>query len=205
LERWFGGVPGLWLAAEHGAVVRDPSAGAAARWQERGHVSRPDWKNGVRAILDHFVDRTPGSFVEEKAFALVWHYRMVHPEFGDWIANELVSTLEPALADTELVAQRGNKIVEAKLTWANKGEVLAWLHENACPQPDFVLFAGDDRTDEDLFARMPSPAWTIHVGEGPSGARFRVADPGRVAELIARLAADATGTGTGTAAGARQG
>ena len=185
LDRWFGGVHGLWLAAEHGAMVRSPRA---ARWEERGHVSRPDWKDRVRAILDHFVDRTPGSFVEEKAFALVWHYRMVHPEFGDWIANELVSTLEPALADTELIAQRGNKIVEVKLTWANKGEVLAWLHEQACPDPDFVLFAGDDRTDEDLFARMPEPAWTIHVGDGPSAARFRVAGPGQVQQLLSKLA-----------------
>jgi trehalose 6-phosphate synthase/phosphatase len=31
-------------------------------------------------ILEHFVDRTPGSFVEEKKYGLVWHYRMAEPE-----------------------------------------------------------------------------------------------------------------------------
>ena len=33
-------------------------------------------------ILEHFVDRTPGSFIEEKRYALVWHYRVAEPEFG---------------------------------------------------------------------------------------------------------------------------
>jgi trehalose 6-phosphate synthase/phosphatase len=183
LDRWFGGVPRLWLAAEHGAMLRRPGS---ADWEAARSFVPADWRPRVRAILDHFTDRTPGSLVEEKEFALVWHYRMVHPEFGDWIANELVSTLEPALADTELIAQRGNKIVEVKLTWANKGEVLARLHE-ASPDADFLFFAGDDRTDEDLFARLPATAWSVHVGDGPSGARFRVADPARVQAVLARL------------------
>ena len=99
------------------------------KWDAERLVTSEGWKPHVRAILDHFVDRTPGSFVEEKEYALVWHYRMVHPEFGDWIANELVSTLEPALSETELIAQRGHKIVEVKMTWANKGEVLARLYQ----------------------------------------------------------------------------
>ena len=28
----------------------------------------------IRAILELYVDRTPGSFIEEKDFFLVWHY-----------------------------------------------------------------------------------------------------------------------------------
>jgi trehalose 6-phosphate synthase/phosphatase len=185
LERWFGQVPRLWLAAEHGAMLRTPGDPA---WRAPRSISSPDWKDRVRGILEHYADRTPGSFIEEKELALVWHYRAVHPEFGDWIANELVATLEPALADTELIAQHGNKIVEVKPTWANKGEVLARL-QHACPDPDFLFFAGDDRTDEDLFARLPETAWSIHVGEGASAARFRVSDPARVQALLGRLAA----------------
>jgi trehalose 6-phosphate synthase/phosphatase len=185
LDRWFGQVPGLWLAAEHGAMLRSP---LTMRWESERLVTSAGWKPRVRAILDHFVDRTPGSFVEEKEYALVWHYRTVHPEFGDWIANELVATLEPALADTELVAQRGNKIIEVKMTWANKGEVLARLRQ-VRPDAGFLFFAGDDRTDEDLFARLPDTAWTVHVGDRPSRARFRLPGPPRMQDLLARLAA----------------
>ena len=37
---------------------------------------------------------------------------MAEPEFGEWLANELVSMLEAALAQTELRAFRGKKIIE---------------------------------------------------------------------------------------------
>src|SRR5215469_13025522 len=83
LERWFGTVQGLWLVAEHGTELRDPSA---PKWEILRPQSTSDWKTTVMPILEHFVDRTPGSFVEEKKYALVWHYRMAEPEFGEWLA-----------------------------------------------------------------------------------------------------------------------
>jgi trehalose 6-phosphate synthase/phosphatase len=126
-------------------------------------------------ILDHFVDRTPGSFVEEKKHALVWHYRMAEPEFGEWLANELVSMLEAALAQTELRAFRGKKIIEVKPVWANKGAALDRLL-SIFESPDFLFVAGDDRTDEDLFEHTPADAWTVHVGAGPTRASFVVPD-----------------------------
>jgi trehalose 6-phosphate synthase/phosphatase len=157
-------------------------------------VDPQTWKPRVRAVLEHFADRTPGSFVEEKEFSLVWHYRMADPIFAEWIANELIATLNPALAETEFVAQRGNKIVEVKLLAANKGEVLSRLEtgdgDGDNRPPDFLLFAGDDQTDEDLFATLPESAWTIHVGgNGESRARFRLDTPEQVGGLLQRLAA----------------
>jgi trehalose 6-phosphate synthase/phosphatase len=126
-------------------------------------------------ILEHFVDRTPGSFIEEKKYALVWHYRMAEPEFGEWLANELVAMLEAMLADTELRAFRGEKIVEVKPVWANKGEAIERLLRES-PAPQFIFAAGDARTDEDLFERAPSSAWTVRVGPGPTRASYVVTD-----------------------------
>jgi trehalose 6-phosphate synthase/phosphatase len=138
-------------------------------------------------IFEHFVDRTPGSFVEAKKYALVWHYRMAEPEFGEWLANELVSMLEAMLAETELRAFRGEKSVEVRPVWANKGEPLKRLLKEFS-DPDFLLAAGDDRTDEDLFERLPADAWTVHVGAGPTRASYVVTDfqfLRRVLELLA--------------------
>ena len=39
---------------------------------------------------------------------------------------------------------------------------------------DFVLAAGDDYTDEDLFAVLPENAYSIKVGSGLSKARFNL-------------------------------
>jgi trehalose 6-phosphate synthase/phosphatase len=172
LDRWFGNIPRLCLVAEHGAEIKTQPA---STWESLRPQAPTDWKPTVMPILEHFVDRTPGSFVEVKKYGLVWHYRMAEPEFGEWLANELVSMLEAMLAETELRAFRGEKIVEVKPAWANKGEAIHRLRRNF-PDPDFILAAGDDRTDEDLFERAPSNAWTVHIGPGPTRASYVVTD-----------------------------
>ncbi|HEX8096399.1 MAG TPA: bifunctional alpha,alpha-trehalose-phosphate synthase (UDP-forming)/trehalose-phosphatase, partial [Pyrinomonadaceae bacterium] len=184
LEAWLGHVPNLWLVAEHGVVMRSPHA---KNWELFHPTYTNDWKEQVAQVLEHFVDRTPGSLIEEKEFALVWHYRMADPEFGEWLANELVATLEQMLAETELRAYRGRKIIEVKPVWANKGEVLGRLAQ-AVPKADFCLAAGDDRTDEDLFSRLPDDTWTVHVGNNLSRARFCVSDAGEMLQLLRALA-----------------
>jgi trehalose 6-phosphate synthase/phosphatase len=172
LNRWFGAIKGLWLIAEHGAEVKSP---LEASWEPLRSEVSTDWKSTVMPILEHFVDRTPGSFVEEKKYGVVWHYRMAEPEFGSWLANELVSMLEAMLAETDLRAFRGDKVVEVKPVWANKGEALDRLLA-VLSSPDFLFAAGDDRTDEDLFEHMPTEAWTVHIGPGATRAAFVLPD-----------------------------
>jgi trehalose 6-phosphate synthase/phosphatase len=184
LERWFKDIPDLWLAAEHGAIIFSPES---KEWEQRHPGPSPRWKQSIYPVLDHYVERMPGSFIEEKEFSLVWHYRMSDPDFGDWLANELVANLEELLAETHFRAVKGQKTVEVKLVWTNKGEVLTQL-KHLQPEPDFILAAGDDVTDEDLFARLPDSAWTIHVGESHSGARYRLSYPDQIGELLRRLA-----------------
>jgi trehalose 6-phosphate synthase/phosphatase len=181
LERWLGQIPRLGLAPEHGACWRLPGSDS---WQ--GRTAETEWKPNIRSILEHFADRTPGSFIEEKEFALVWHYRLAEAEFGDWLATELVAMLEGMLAETELRAYRGKRNIEVKPLWANKGSFfneLLPLFSDA----SFIMGIGDDRTDEDLFSRMPNSAWSIHVGIGPSKARFSIADTVHVRKLLRLL------------------
>jgi trehalose 6-phosphate synthase/phosphatase len=183
LQEWFGRTAGLWLAAEHGSVLRCPESG---KWQNAHPGESSEWKSRLFPILEHFVDRTPGSFIEEKEFSLVWHYRMAEPEFGDWLANDLVANLEQMLADTPAKAVKGQKNVEIKLIWADKGQIYRRLIQEG-NDPEFILAAGDDATDEDLFAQLPRHAWTIHVGRGLSQAKYYLADSRDVRELIALL------------------
>lgn len=181
LERWLGQVLNLGLASEHGARWRVPGSN---NWE--GRSADTEWKETVRPILQHFVDRTPGSFIEEKKFALVWHFRSIEAEFGDWLATELVAMLEGMLAETELRPYRGHKIVEVKPIWANKGALVAELLR-AYPAPELILGVGDDQTDEDLFAHLPTDAWSVYVGSGASKATYSVPDPIAVRSLLRQL------------------
>ncbi len=184
LERWFGHAANLWLAAEHGALVREPGAAA---WQALRQGAASDWMPDVRAVLDHYVARVPGSMVEAKDHAMAWHYRQVEPEFGEWIANEVATTLGERLAGTELVVLRGSKVIEVRYAWANKGELIGYL-KSRLAAPAFELAAGDDTTDEEMFSRMSPDAFTIRVGAGTTTARYRVAAPPAILALIAALA-----------------
>jgi len=190
LERWLGQIPQLGLAPEHGARWRLPGS---VTWQ--GRTAETEWKTKIRPILEHFVDRTPGSFIEEKEFALVWHYRNAEAEFGDWLATELVAMLEGMLAETELRAYPGKKIIEVKPMWANKGSFvneLLPLYFDA----SFIMGIGDDQTDEDLFSRLPDSAWSVHVGSGSSKARFSIADTAHVRKLLYLLTTVQGGSNT---------
>ena len=98
-----------------------------------------------------------------------------------------MATLDEMLADSELQAIRGQKTVEVRLVWANKGSVVDRLeaeHRDAT----FRLAMGDDRTDEDLFERLRDRAWTVRVGEGPSTARYSVRTPAEVCSFLGKLA-----------------
>jgi len=184
LDRWFGQLPGVWLAAEHGALLREPATGD---WRPLRMGADIEWKSQVRPILDDFAARAPGSLLEEKEFALAWHFRLVEPEFGGWLANELAAALDQRLAGTELAVLRGNKVIEVRFAWANKGEVAAHVRSLG-PEPGFELALGDDRTDEDMFERLPEQAYTIRVGPGPTRARYRLTGPPAAMALLAALA-----------------
>jgi len=180
IGRWFSDISGLWLAAEHGALVR---AADGSAWEPLRAGADVSWMATVRPILEQFADSAPGAFVEQKELALGWHYRLADAEFGAWLANELVATLETLLAGTEATVLRGNKVVEVRFAWANKGELASRIVARA-PRGAAVLAIGDDRTDEDMFARLSRRAWTVRVGPGATAARFRLRGPAAVVGLL---------------------
>lgn len=183
LEEWLGACS-CTLVAEHGAWLRD---GTGGEWQTIIPELKEEWKSSIRPILEHVVQQTPGSLLEEKDFSLVWHYRMADPEFGLWQARELYSQLQGMLAGTGLQVQSGNKVVEVKWVEVNKGVAAHQIIDRAQPV-DFILAIGDDRTDEDLFGAVPADQWTIKVGTGLSSARFSLSTPTDVMQLLSDLA-----------------
>ncbi len=179
LDSWFNDL-NVGLAAEHGAWKRDGSK----KWSMIQPL-KDDWKNELQPILEEFVKRTPGSFIEEKSFSLVWHYRKADPKLGSARAMELKNTIGHLIADTDLNVLEGNKVIEIKNASINKGQiVLKWLAEK---EFKFILGIGDDITDEDLFAALPKSAYSIKVGIGISKAEYNLNSPTEVRKLLKKL------------------
>ncbi|HEV8150545.1 MAG TPA: bifunctional alpha,alpha-trehalose-phosphate synthase (UDP-forming)/trehalose-phosphatase [Gemmatimonadales bacterium] len=180
LERWFGELP-VNLHAEHGSFTRRAGRN---RWQRREHPA-PDWQEAVRPILADFARRTPGALVEVKEAGLAWHWRAADPEVGDRQANELGLHLGQLLSNLPLELLWGDRVLEIRPHGVHKGLVAAELAAEHLPEGVLVA-AGNDRTDEDLFAALPPEAITIAVGDRPTRAHYRVHDVWILRDLLKR-------------------
>lgn len=179
LEDWFGHLK-LDMIAEHGAWQKQ----SGNEWKSLPLLT-DKWKLDIRAVLETYTDRTPGSFIEEKSYSLVWHYRKVEEGLGELRAQEIINHLRIMVADNGLQLMPGNKVLEFKNIEVNKGKAaLNWMHDN---HPDFILALGDDHTDEDIFKAIPEEAYTIKVGGNISAARYYLRNPTEVRSLLKML------------------
>jgi trehalose 6-phosphate synthase/phosphatase len=179
LESWLGHLP-LGFVAEHGAYVRR----RGDQWRMPKALTA-DWKERVRPILQLYVDRLPGAFLEEKDFSLVLHYRRADPEQASVRAKELVDDLADYTRNVAVQVLEGHKVVEIRNSGVNKGTISEeWL---ANSEPEFILGIGDDWTDEDLFKALPQKAYSVRVGVANTAARYYLTMPFSVRRLLVEL------------------
>jgi len=179
-SRWFSH-KGYHMVTEHGVwISRD---GGRFRMMEQ---VKKDWMEKIRPVLESFVDRTPGSFIEEKAFSLAWHYRNTDPDFGVKRANELKTVLTSLIGNDEISVLDGNKVIEVKSSNVNKGRAASRILAEG--DYDFVFVIGDDWTDEFMFQELPDYAVSVKVGVGKTDARYYVKNNNKVRELLKKFA-----------------
>ncbi len=179
LGQWLGDLP-LNLVAEHGAFYRVKNN----EWESPVQHDN-EWKTEIVPMLELFVDRTPGSFIEEKRSALVWHFRKSEPDLAKLRTQELKDALIVMATNLNIGVFEGNKIIEVKPVSINKGQAVRhWLEEQ---EWSFVFCAGDDYTDEDMFSALPETAVSCKIGTGPSNATYRLASPEKLRSFLKQL------------------
>ncbi|BAX79000.1 bifunctional alpha,alpha-trehalose-phosphate synthase (UDP-forming)/trehalose-phosphatase [Labilibaculum antarcticum] len=179
LEKWFEGHK-INLIVEHGVWLRKYQK----EWKMLSNASDV-WKPNIRPTLETFVDQTPGSFIEEKNYSLVWHFRKAEPEQGELRANELRDELTTMIANHNLEILEGNKVIEVKSGGINKGIAAMQFLKNQ--NFDFILAIGDDWTDEYMFRELPESAHTIKVGLKNTAAKYKVESVASVRKLLLDL------------------
>ncbi|GAB1450793.1 bifunctional alpha,alpha-trehalose-phosphate synthase (UDP-forming)/trehalose-phosphatase [Draconibacterium sp.] len=169
------------LICEHGVWLKKLNED----WQMIDTINS-DWKPLIRPIIETYVDRTPGSFIEEKNYSLVWHYRKSEPEQGELRANELKDELRNMIANHNLEIMEGNKVIEVKSGGINKGIAANRFLKDQ--DFDCILAIGDDWTDEYMFRELPESAITIKVGLKNTAANYKVESVSSVRLLLKTLA-----------------
>src|SRR5271170_2430599 len=179
LENWFGKLP-ISLIAEHGVWLRNKNSD----WRMLKTVTN-DWKQGVRPILQLFVDRLPGALLEEKEFSLAWHYRRADLEQASLRAKELLDDLAGYTRNIDVQVFEGNKVIEMRNSGVNKGTAaLEWLSGQTV---EFILGIGDDWTDEDLFRALPATAFSVRVGVANTSAQYFLGNQTAVRRMIREM------------------
>lgn len=179
LEGYFRDI-NLGIVAEHGGWVLD-----AGGWVKTS-VKSKKWVKLAKEVINEYTARTPGSSIEEKDFALVWHFRQVQPELAFVRAQQLRAELRKLLVDSDMQVFEGNKIIEVKPTKMHKGAIVTELLD--AEKWDFIMAIGDDYTDENMFRALPERAYTIQVGNKPyTKARYQVSEVQDVVALLGEL------------------
>ncbi|UBM58373.1 bifunctional alpha,alpha-trehalose-phosphate synthase (UDP-forming)/trehalose-phosphatase [Marinilongibacter aquaticus] len=166
LSEWLGHLP-INLVTEHGAAKRLKGED----WKMTEKIFNPEWRQEIHHQMKLVTHRCAKSFIEEKSFALAWHYRNADKDLGFLRSRELIDSLYRVINNNmPLQVIDGNKVVEVRMTGVDKGSAALELYETH--RADFVLTIGDDRTDEDMFRALNSVAYTIKVGTENTEAKY---------------------------------
>jgi len=179
LVKWFKGLKVNFIS-EHGIFIKRVNKD----WEPLVNIS-PDFKKTIRNIMEMYVDRLPQSFIEEKEFSIVFHYRNADPELASLRVAELIDELLILTGNMQVNVLLGNKVVEVRPAGIDKGVAANILLKEK--NYDFILAMGDDVTDEDLFRALPEEAITIKVGLAKSIAKYSAKSYKDVRDLVSAL------------------
>jgi len=184
----------VYLAGLHGMEIEV----GARRWQ---HPDLGDAREHVRALnemLEEVRSHIPGLILEDKHASVAVHVRGVAPDLRSAALARVDACAAPWVEDGELRRLPGNLVLEFLPNVAcHKGDATRWIAEDVqarCGQPPFVVFVGDDITDEDAFLAIEHGA-SVLVGSRDSAADYQLGDLSDVTALLAWLAREHNGGG----------
>lgn len=181
-QNWFGDKP-YNLITDHGVWLKEKKED----WHMLERL-KTDWMENILPVMEAFVDRTPGTFIEKKKYSLAWHYRKADPELAEKRTMELNTVLTSLTSNNELTILKGNKVMEVKSSSINKGRATSrWVTKD---DYDFIFAIGDDWTDEYMFEELPENSYTIKVGFKKTKARYYVKDTEYVRDLLSKFVKD---------------
>jgi trehalose 6-phosphate phosphatase len=125
-----------------------------------------------------------GAWVERKPASVVLHVRQADQTAG---ADALASLAAAVATIDGVTSKAGSGVLEVFARHADKGTALVELAGRLGATT--TVFVGDDITDEDAFAHLDADDVTVKVGDAPTIARYRIADPEAVLVFLRSVAA----------------
>ncbi len=146
----------LWLTGEHGAE--------SSFWQlivDHKSLKLPQLTEYLKALTQKF----EGSFVEEKNYSRVFHYRRATEQVSDDLALSWVNDINQILKATNLRSYLYSKVIEIKPLNLSKMAYVEEFRKSLPPETSLICF-GDDIPDQEIFDSLETPElYSFGVGE----------------------------------------
>ncbi|MGI5350652.1 trehalose-phosphatase [Streptomyces sp. CA-250714] len=136
----------------------------------------------LQQALEEVAAQAPGVTLEPKPAGVAVHLRRAESETAERALKAVRSG--PATWQGIHVTE-GKAVIELSVIATDKGNALDTLRHQVGASA--AVYFGDDTTDERAFARLQGPDVGIKVGEGDTGAQYRIADATDVATALAFL------------------
>ncbi|MFU8780140.1 MAG: bifunctional alpha,alpha-trehalose-phosphate synthase (UDP-forming)/trehalose-phosphatase [Kiritimatiellia bacterium] len=178
VEHWFHKHPVDLIACSDASFRRN------SKWTESPELATA-WQNDARPILEKYVIRTPGSYIDEKRYALIWHFENAEKELGEVRARELMDDLRSFAGMENLQVNEVGRLIEIRNAETHKASMLRnYLDEH---NYDFIFAAGDDQSNEAMFAILPNEAITVRIGSTLTSAQYNLPDHARLLAFLNTL------------------
>jgi trehalose 6-phosphate phosphatase len=169
----------LPIAGQHGAERR-----AADGTLRSAGMPAPAFAS-MRRELERFAARHQGVKLEDKGLTLALHYRQA-PRLASHVHRTMRAHIARDARRRGFRLQPGKGILEIQQSARNKGTAIAEFMSESPFRGRTPVFLGDDRTDEYGFATVTRMGgWSVKVGRGPTGARYRLPDVAAVRRWLA--------------------
>lgn len=166
---WFPERKEIGLCAGYGLYYKVPPI-TGDEWRCMLQQLNEQWKKPVLEIMEQYVHRTPGSYVEHMENMVVFQFHHTDPEFGVTQSTELFAILKEIMLPYPVDVQCNKWNVHVRYKGINKGAALlnvarrySAVHGNF----DFVLCVGDHKSDEDMFKALTALDETVHGKSEP--------------------------------------
>jgi len=181
MDNWFG-KSGVNIIAEHGA------------WYKKHLNEWSDLRPGATVnkecfwdLLMYYSQQIPDSFIEEKNTGYCLHFRACKSEDVSLYLDQLVNDFFDYIKSNNLPYHCTVSPTQFEVlpVGCNKGKAL----RSVLPMDEhtFILAAGDDDTDEDMFEALPKSAFTFKIGRKETCAKIRIPEVNRFVRFLTDL------------------
>jgi trehalose-phosphatase len=150
IELIFNRVPAIGLIAENGCFIREPNAEEWTQFPNERKTQK--WKESCKSILQYYLERVEGSYLEERHCSLIFHYEKAHDnDVSSRHAGDCANHINDACEQQRVKAVPTKDSVIIEPVDFDKATAAQHIFSKYTDRPDFLLVAGNDRSDEGVF------------------------------------------------------